>query len=141
MKRIWIVIISLLFAVFVFYPGEAEAKAPREKEKKVKYVKSKGGLQALIEVGKKNQEMEKELKGETGAYEKVRKALDKGRFEKGEAAADIIRKYGEPVIVLQDEKGGGQKWVYKPAQASFWSGEKVYLLFDENDALVDWERP
>ena len=30
------------------------------------------------------------------------------------------------------------KWVYKPGYSSY-GGEKIYLFFDQNDELVDWE--
>ncbi len=141
MKKILTVIMLMLFTASVLCAGEAGARASGKKEKKVKYVRSKDGLQALIELGRKNREMEKELEGETSSYGEIRDALDEGRLEKGETAADIVKKYGEPVIVLSGEKEGGQKWVYKPAQASFWSDEKVYLLFDEKGELEDWYLP
>jgi hypothetical protein len=137
MNRI-IVLILFLFLFSCIPGGETSAKEKSGSKKKVKYVKSKYGLKALMELAKNRGSMIQEFRRETENYRKVKVALDHGELKYGETASRIKSKYGEPVIMLSEEKGRLTKWVYKPGQKSFFSGEKVYLVFGEDDKLIGW---
>ena len=110
------------------------------KEKKVKWVKSKYGLKALIDLAAGRGEMVKEYRKETINYDKVKKAIEGNNVLKdGEEAFHLKKRYGEPVVILSGDRTTPTKWVYKPAHATFFSGEKAYLIFDENEKLIDWK--
>ncbi|NQT32172.1 MAG: hypothetical protein HQ594_00690 [Candidatus Omnitrophica bacterium] len=96
-------------------------------------------LDTLIEVDESQKKMGKELKYETASYERIKKAVSAGVLTEGLDAVRIQKKYGSAVVVLSEEDGSS-KWVYKPARESFFTGEKVYLIFNEDDELVSWEQ-
>ncbi len=110
-----------------------------EREKKVKWVKSKYGLKALIELSKTRGKMVKDLKDESKNYDKVKTAIESDSLKKGETVHDVRRRYGDPVIILsEDEVSGATRWVYKPYQSTYFKGEKAYLFFDGEGALTEW---
>ena len=108
-------------------------------EEKIKYEKVPGATEALIKVGKSQAEMMKVAGEETKSYEKIRNAIHNGRLEKEETAQDIVKRYGEPVVIIPARKGNLERWVYKPAEVTFFSGQKIYLFFNENMQLVSWQ--
>jgi hypothetical protein len=93
------------------------------------------GLDALVEFGKNQAEIEKDLARETETFERVRDAVESGAIAKGQSKTAIVEECGEPVIMYQDSKSGREKWVYKPAASSFFAGVKIYLFFDSSGAL------
>ena len=96
------VFLILLFCCAAANTSEAAAKA--QKTKKVKYVKSKYGLKALIELSKARAAMIKELEGDTKNYDKVKNAVSRNALDKGESCEKIRKTYGEPVIILRKRK-------------------------------------
>jgi len=93
------------------------------------------GLDTLIEVGKGQAQIKKAYEEETNAVVRVKKAVDRGDFEKGQGKAEIARRYGEPVIVTTESGGIREAWVYKDPSDSFFKGTKVYLFFDAGGIL------
>lgn len=134
MKRL----IIFIAAVFVFSSFSAEISFPEEKKDKKKWVKSKTGLKSLMLLAKDRGQMIKEYKADTKSYKKIKKALNHDLFHGGEKAFEIKRKYGEPVVILQENNVNETRWVYKPSDASFFEGEKAYLFFDSENKLVKW---
>jgi len=108
-----------------------------KKTKKVKHVKSKGGLKKLINFSRSRKKMIEELNSETKSYRNVKEAIASGGLVKGMDAANLRERYGNPVIVLPDEVKGEQ-WVYKEGKESYFTGEKIYLKFDKDDKLAEW---
>jgi len=108
-------------------------------ESDIKYEKIDGGTDTLMKVGKSQSEMAAAAKSESANYDKIKNAIKNGRLSEGDAARDIIKRYGEPVVMLPARKGRPEKWVYKPAGAEFFSNEKIYLFFDENGGLLKWQ--
>ena len=108
-----------------------------KKTKKVKYVKSKGGLKNLINFSRSRKGMIKELNSETKSYQNIKEAIESGGLEKGMDAESLRERYGNPVIVLPDEIKGVE-WIYKQGKESYFTGEKIYLRFDEDDKLSEW---
>ena len=113
------IIILLLFST-LFYAGSAFSD----------------GLGSLAEVGKSQGAMEKILACETRSYESVRKALESGKIKIGDDAASIQKRYGAPVVIVQ-QAGDTERWVYKPARASHFDNVKIYLSFDSAGLLCD----
>lgn len=77
------------------------------------------------------------LNQETASFEKVKKYMDSGKMEKGMGMQSVLKEFGEPLLIYYESPGA--KWVYKPASASWFEGEKIYLFFDEEGKLVKWE--
>jgi hypothetical protein len=130
---------GLFLSLVVILYTSADVFADVYKNKKIKWVKSKTGLKSLMTLSKDTGKMESELKEETKSYESVKKAMDEGLLEKGMASSEVSSKYGEPVLVISDQDGKLTRWVYKPSQATYFSGPKVYLFFDPDDGLQKWE--
>ena len=107
------------------------------KTKKVKYAKIKGGLKNLLNFARSRKSMVKELNQETENYENIKKAIKKGRLEKGMNASLVQKKYGKGVITLPEGKNA-EVWVYKKGEQSHFTLEKIYLNFDAEGKLIDW---
>lgn len=75
------------------------------------------------------------MDAETKAFNRVKEAVDSGAIKKGISGSEIISRYGEPVIANDDSATGREKWVYKPADSSFFKGIRIYLFFDDTGAL------
>jgi hypothetical protein len=97
------------------------------------------GLKELMEVGKSQADIAKELKKETRNYNSVKDAIISGKLEEGMLGDKIRKKYGEPIIEIYDEKKDAYKWLYMPATSSHFEGEKLYLFIDKEDKLVGWK--
>ena len=91
----------------------------------------------LIKLGRNDKLKQKALKQETANFQKVKMLIDNNKIKDGISAKSAIKKFGEPVVVLSTSKG--EKWAYKPADADWIGGEKIYLFFNQEDSLVDWE--
>lgn len=93
------------------------------------------GLRNLIEVAKSQADMQRVYEEETYAYRQVKKAVESGKIEKGRSEADILSRYGKPVVSQKDLDGVRDKWIYKPATSSFFSGPKICLFFDQTGII------
>ena len=135
--------ILCFFLIFGLFFADAEARSRRKaKEDKVKWVKSKHGLGALLKLSKDRAKMEREYQKETASYKKAKKALEAGHLKVGESTDHVRKKLGDPVIELTETDGKSTRWVYKPATADYFTGSKVYLIFDESGKLTkSWEMP
>ena len=133
--------IIIIFAVFVYSCVVCCITIAEERKpaKKVKYVKSRYGVKALMAFAKSRSRMVKEYEQDTKSYKKIKKAIDGDQLRKGEASSGIERQYGQPVITLPGEKDGTVKWIYKPADKTFFEDEKVSLIFDRDGQLVEWQ--
>jgi hypothetical protein len=111
----------IALAVFLMFPAAVSAE----------------GLDALIEMGRGQAEIQKAYAEEAKAYERVRAAVDKGDIAKGRPKKDIREEYGNPVIDYTDFATKRETWVYKPAKSDFMgNGVRLYIYFDSND-LID----
>ena len=98
---------------------------------------SKGGLSTLMAIGNNQKQMEKALKQETKIYEAIKKGIEKDKIVEGVTQDFILKKYGEPVVVITEE--GMAKWLYKPGYATHFDNIKIYLLFDADGMLQQIE--
>lgn len=117
--------------------GKTNIASEDNKAKKVKYTKIKGGLKNLLNFARSRKGMVKELNQETKNYENIKKALKKGRLEKGMNASLVQKRYGKGVITLSEGKNA-EVWVYKSGKESYFKGAKIYLNFNEEKRLTGW---
>jgi hypothetical protein len=127
----------LLIAFLVIVLASAAARADDKKEK-VKWVKSKTGINSLMTLSNDRKDMIKDLEGETKNYDKIKKAIDQNTMVKGQGMDEIKRKYGEPVIEVPGKDGAPTRWSYKPSETTFFDGPKISLFFDDNSSLTGW---
>ena len=132
---------AVLMCVFLFFlaAGNVLPEESEKKTKKVKYVKVKYGTRTLIRLGKSMGDMAEELKQDTKRHRKLAKAIDHETLKKGESSSKVEKTFGEPVIILSNEKEKVTKWIYKPGNVTFFDNKKIYLIFDENDKLAGWK--
>ena len=95
------------------------------------------GLKMLVQLGRDNKLKQRALKQETKNFQSVKKYIDDNKIKKGISAKYAIKKFGEPVLVLSDSEG--EKWAYKRSDVDWVGGEKIYLFFDKEGKLLDWE--
>ena len=91
----------------------------------------------LLELKSNSDIQEQVLKEESETYKRLKEAIEKKYIREGMEAGDILRDIGKPVLVYQEDDG--EKWVYKPATASWFTGEKIYLFFNKKSCLLRWE--
>ncbi|MBF0494905.1 MAG: hypothetical protein HQL28_07260 [Candidatus Omnitrophica bacterium] len=94
------------------------------------------GLDNLIQVGKSMESGQKALADETSVFNAVKAAVETGAIKPGQTQDEIRTKYGQPSTFLT-KPNGRSKWVYKPGYGDYFSGTKVYLLFDAGKKLIE----
>ena len=135
-SKISVFIIVLLFFQGCFGGSPASAKTETSGHKKIKYVKSKHGLGTLMKISGDRGKMIRELNKDTKCFEKISKAIKDSNIKVGVAAKDIRKKYGDPVVVVQEDSSeSSTRWVYKPGTGSFFEGKKACLVFNKEDCL------
>lgn len=95
------------------------------------------GLSTLSKVSSSMGKMQKVLDNETKTYKSVLRGIKRGRIKEGQSQDEVSKRYGEPVIVIPENNM--EKWVYKPAHASYFDNIKVYLFFDPDKKLAKIE--
>ena len=96
-----------------------------------------GALSTLIEIARSQKEIAKDSRRETKNFEKVKKAIERKILTKGTSKKTIKRQYGEPVIGFDKKAGQKETWIYKSAASTFFEGEKIYLIFDDDGNLEE----
>jgi len=95
------------------------------------------GLDTLIDVARSQGEIQKVLNEETKAFERVKRGIDSGAIKKGTQKEEIRKKCGEPVVAVEPYNERPEKWIYKPATSSHFSGPKISLFFDSGGLLSE----
>lgn len=98
---------------------------------------SADGLDTLIDLARSQGEIQKDSENETDNFKKIKEEIGKGLLSIGQSKSSILSKYGKPVVIIEGSPEKRERWVYKSADSSFFKGDKVYLFFDENDALAE----
>jgi len=93
------------------------------------------GLGTLIEVGRAQADIQAAYEEETRAFERVSNAVERGAIKKGDLRDDILKKYGKPVVKLDNKENGREKWVYKPAKSTFFKGIRISIFFNSGGAV------
>lgn len=94
-------------------------------------------LSRLIELNKNEKYKTKAIRQETINFKRVKRYINQGKIEKGISKDMAISKFGEPVLIFTEAEGQG--WVYKAGNTDWFKGEKIYLFFDQDDTLINWE--
>ncbi|MCK4851752.1 MAG: hypothetical protein KAS86_01440 [Candidatus Omnitrophica bacterium] len=141
MKIYKCVLICFLLALFPVSVIHAAAGEKGAAHKKKRYVKSKYGLRALIQLSKDRKAMAADLKRETKNYDRARKAIEKAALKAGDTASYVKKHAGEPAVILCDRDSGTAEWVYKPGSSTYFSRDKVYLNFGPDGELLGWMVP
>ncbi|MBN1353588.1 MAG: hypothetical protein JW994_02820 [Candidatus Omnitrophica bacterium] len=116
-----IINISIICLTFcVSYPARPSAHAE--------------GLATLAELGKSQDEMEKELIRETKDFWRLKDDIECGLIAKDVASETIEKSYGEPASIVTDANYK-ERWVYLPGDGSHFGGIKIYLFFDGENKL------
>ncbi len=136
MKLIKLILCAFFLSMWALGSLAAEEEAGKEK---VKWVKSKTGVKSLMTFAKDRDAMIKEYGEETSDYGKIKSAIDNGHLEVGEEAERIAKKYGDPIVAIEESGGDIVRWVYKPGDETYFKGSKVYLFFDQTERLMDWQ--
>lgn len=140
-------IVFTIFFLFLFslvsYDVSVATSIKKSKTKKVqeKDVQSKASLTPLMELSKDRAVMTNELERDTRNYKTLKAAIERNDLKEGESVSAIRKEYGEPVIILSESNGRFSRWVYKIGNASFFSQERIYLIFNEEGKLVKWKMP
>lgn len=93
------------------------------------------GVGELLQISGEQKLFQEELGKETKSYDAIKAAIENGRIKKGDSQRSIIKRFGAPVIREKDPRYA-EKWAYKPGDASWSSGIKIYLYFNEEKTLV-----
>ena len=92
------------------------------------------GVGELLHVSGEQNLFQKELNKETKSYNAIKAAIEKGKIKKGDSQESIEKRFGTPIIKMEDTKYA-EKWAYKPGDSSWSDGVKIYLYFNEENAL------
>ena len=93
------------------------------------------GLNTLIEISKDQADIQKGYDEETRNYEGIKRGVDSGSVVKGQDKKAISDKFGAPVVVVGEYGTDREKWIYKPASSSFFSGPRISLFFTKTGLL------
>ncbi|RKY33289.1 MAG: hypothetical protein DRP74_00190 [Candidatus Omnitrophota bacterium] len=94
-------------------------------------------LSLLTNLAKNEKLKEQAVRQETINFEKAKNFISANEVETGFSKEDILRDIGEPSLIISEEEK--EKWVYKAAGEGWMGGEKIYLFFDREDNLIEWE--
>ena len=94
-------------------------------------------ISTLLDVAKSQSQAQRELNTETIHFNSLKKAIEEGRIKTGMSERHIQRIIGKAMLVQNENDG--QRWVYKPAEATFFDNNKIYLYFDKNKLLTKYK--
>lgn len=94
-------------------------------------------ISTLLDVAQSQAAAQRQLSAETKHFNNLKTALDEGRIKSGLSQRHIKRLVGSPVLIQQEN--GGERWVYKPSEATFFENNKIYLYFDKNRTLTKYK--
>lgn len=102
----------------------------------VKLVKSER-LDTLLELKQDQESMDQSLKQDEENFKRVKGALKKGDIKIGDPQSEIIEVVGEPAVRHNEKRG--ERWAYKLPKESWFGGKKIYLFFDSDQIMTEYE--
>lgn len=123
-----------MVGIIVFLVVFAVSAAPLSAKEKKK--KRGGTLKRLSVIANNIALQEKTRKIEAGIYRRAEDFIDSSDIKQGIPKDFILVRCGEPTARAWE----GAKWVYKPPASTYFKGEKIYFIFDEENKLLEWER-
>ncbi len=94
-------------------------------------------LQMLHELAQNDKLKQQALEQETANFQKVKDYIDSNKIKRGISVGSAIEEFGEPVLVFSESEG--EKWIYKRSNVEWVGGEKIYLFFNKQGILTNWE--
>ena len=95
-------------------------------------------LKMLVRLSKDNKLKQKALEQETKNFRSLKNYINSNKIESGISTKYAVKHFGEPVLIFT-ESNNKERWAYKPHDANWIGGEKIYLYFDEKGSLLNWE--
>jgi outer membrane protein assembly factor BamE (lipoprotein component of BamABCDE complex) len=92
-------------------------------------------LNALITISKEKEEQSRYIQAQDAKLALLLKDIKQGDLKKGLTAREVIRIYGEPVLVK--EENSRQVFIYRDT-VEFFPKQKIYLYFDSDNRLSDF---
>jgi hypothetical protein len=70
-------------------------------------------------------------------FDKLLEDIKLDKLKSGLSKQNIMRFYGEPVLVKRIGSSPGEEWLYR-APLEYFETPKVYLIFDSQEELLKW---
>ena len=84
--------------------------------------------------------MSKEVEAANKNFNEMAAAVQSGAISQYKTQRSVRRKFGEPILIDQEQKEGDvvEVWLYRYA-TQFFGSDKVYLYFDTQGKLKEWK--
>ena len=104
------------------------------------YITKREQIAALKEIGASQRQGREYIKRQSGLFDKLLDDVKNNRLRKGMSKERVLAEYGEPVFCQEAAEGSGFKetCLYRHPTVYF-DTDKVYLDFDSENNLCDWE--
>lgn len=99
--------------------------------------KKTSSMRNLIKLGQDAKAKEKTLQQETLNFQRVKTQIINNKITEGISRDTALKRFGEPILIFPQTEG--ERWIYKPSQAGWVGGEKIYLFFNINGDLLSWK--
>ncbi|MEW6008837.1 MAG: hypothetical protein AB1629_04300 [Candidatus Omnitrophota bacterium] len=96
-------------------------------------------LKLLLQINNEDKVLKRDLRLEERGFSLLLHDLKQDKLKLGTLKKDIIARYGHPILEfpLQTESAV-EKLLYR-YPTKYFDSEKVYLYFDNNNELTDWD--
>lgn len=116
----------LLLIVCVFFSGCA----------KLKYLKQLLTLKEMSEEGEAQTEL---VNSNNSLFDELKEAVESEEIKNFQTKEDIISRFGEPVYEGTQQSKPGLTFLSYRYSTLYLKSDKVYLYFDNENNLVDWD--
>jgi len=94
------------------------------------------GLRTLMRVSKEQKTQASYLDRQERGFEQLLQDIENEKIKRGITKVYVARRYGDPVLRRQDDDA--EIFLYRKPR-DFFPTKKVYLEFDSDGLLVDWQ--
>lgn len=98
-------------------------------------------LMVLKGIGEEEKEIEQYTKKQEALFLKLKNAVKAGGLTKGMSKREILSTYGEPIFCDSTEKEGITEYCLYRHPTEFFTTDKIYLYFDQQQKLHSWKTP
>ena len=99
-------------------------------------------LLLLKSIASSQKQMETYIARQKKGFLRLKQDIQRNRLQKGISRETVIKRYGEPVFCAAQENpidiGISQSCLYR-APMEYFSADKVYLYFDQQELLHSWK--
>jgi len=97
-------------------------------------------LTTLVSQAKEEGGKQADLDREQKSFKALEEAIRAGKVRPGMTQSSIENRFGEPIVVLEEQKGR-TAWLYQSPDWNWFAARKIYLEFDRNGKLRKWDIP